>query len=423
MAPRIFLLVAGFLIGQHALGQTELRGNVLNAYSNRPVSGALLEMQSPKMQLLTDSNGVFRRSIDTATESLVIRVKALGTDTSFEVFPQSVSLLELRVVPKGVKPTTATIEGLTARQIVRKALQNIPQNYPDSSYVYYGFYRQYQQSGTQFQNLVEAQVAAAILPKRVKKGLEAQHFFAILRSGGQAMTSTKIQDVDIREGLSEQLFEENPVYFPSNGSFVGRLFDISQFRFDSTFSGNDAYCIEYISELSSEDHGFGQKFATSSAYLESYETGTLVIDPQTFAFKRISRKAYRLPGFDYYHMFNWVLPGAALSRELVSGQLDIRYEQRGDKWFLSQISHGYFNDYYSHQTFMRLHGRLGEFFEWQTASVSEDVPKALVSSFTPKPYVQFRPDIESGFIISENHFPFLFFPEETVKTSLANFRK
>ncbi len=421
---RSFFVMVILLAGlRSAVAQNELQGIVLNAYTGAPVSGAMIRSENPQVALQTDSNGAFRISTDTATESLVIRVKALGTDTSFEVFPQSASLLEWRVIPKGMKPTTATIQGMTARQIVEKAIQNIPLNYPDSSYVYYGFYRQYQQSGTQFQNLVEAQVAAAILPKKVKRGLEAQHFFAILQSGGQAMTQTKIPDVDIREGLSEQLFEENPVYFPSNGSFVGRLFDVSQFRFDSSFSGNDEYRIQYSSELSSEDHGFEQKFATHSAYLESYETGTLVIDPKTFAFKHISRKAHRLPGADYYHRSNWVRPAGPLSRELVSGQLDIRYEPRGEKWFLSQIIHGYCNDYYSHRTFMRLHGRLSEFFEWQTASVSEDIPKALVQSFTPKPYVQFATHIESGFIISETRFPFLFFPEETVRTSLTNFRK
>lgn len=431
MALRIFLIVALFLTGQRSLGQTELRGTVLNAYNNTLVPGAFLETENPKAQLLTDSAGAFRLLVDAQTESLTIRVKALGVDTSFEVFPQSVSLLELKVIPKGFDLKAATIRGLTARQVVQKAIAAIPQNYPDTTYVYYGLYRQYQQKDAAFQNLVEAQVAAAIQPLKRRSKLDAELLFAVLNSRRQGIQTTKIEDVDIREGLSEQLFEENPVYFLSNSSLAGRVFDVSQFRFDSSYSGNDEYRIHYTCSLSSEDHGFGQKFATSSVYAESYETGMLIIDREAFAFKRIQRKAHRLPGFDYYHMNNWVPVSRLLTRELINGQLDVQYVRLGEKWFLSQICHGYSNDYFSHpyndynrvQSGTRHAGQLGEFFEWQTSTVSRNVPEELAKSFTSKPYLQFLPDTASGFSLSENHFPFLFFPEETVKTSLANFRK
>lgn len=361
-------------------------------------------------------------------ETLWITVKALGVDTSFEVFPQSASLLELRVVPKDFDLATATIRGLTARQVVQKAIGAIPQNYPDSSYVYYGHYRQYQQSGGRFQNLVEAQVAAAILPRKKRNALTADLRFAVLASKKQGLTPTKIEDVDIREGLSEQLFEENPVYFLSYSSLVGRLLDVCKFAFDSTYSGPDDYRIYYTSTLSGEDHGFSQKFATNSIYRESSETGTLVIDRKTLAFKRISRKVRRLPEFDYYHMANWVPITRKLSRELVNGQLDIQYVQLGEKWFLSQIAHGYSNDYFSHNfrdynriaPGMQPKGRLGEFFEWQTASVARDVPSGLAKAFTPKPYVQLVPEIESGYCLTQKAFPFLFFPEEAVRNALLN---
>ncbi len=419
------LLVASFA----AQAQNEMRGTVKNAFTGEPVAGAAVGAASLQNQLITDSTGNFYFVVAEEIETITLTVKALGVDTSYEIFPQSAGLLELRVIPKDFDLAAATIRGLTARQVVLKAIEAIPQNYPANTYVYYGHYRQYQQSGAQFQNLVEAQVAAAILPGKKKNMLSADLLFAVLSSKKSSLTRTKIEDVDIREGLSEQLFEEDPVYFLSHSSFSGRLLDRSEFRFDSTYSGPDEYRIYYTSALSSEDHGFSQKFATRSALRESIETGTLIIDRKSFAFKRISRKARRLPGFDYYHMNNWVPASRKWSRELVTGQLDVQYMQLGDKWFLSQLAHGYYNDYFSHNfrdydriaPGMQFKGRLGEFFEWQTASVSREIPKDLAKAFSPRPYVQLVPEAETGFSLTQTTaFPFLFFSEEAVRGALLN---
>lgn len=431
MTRRLLFLLLILMTSSKVSAQNGLRGTVLNAYTGAPVAGAAISISEPAVQLFTDSNGQFQLTVPETIETLLITIKALGIDTSFEVFPQSAGLFQLQVIPKDFDLPGTTIRGLTARQVVLKAIEALPQNYPDSNYVYYGHYRQYQQRGEHFQNLVEAQIAAAILPGKVHTKLTADLSFAILRSRKQGIAPTKIEDVDIREGLSEQLFEEDPVYFLQNSSLAGRVLEGSQFRFDSTYSGPDEFRIYYTSELSSEDHGFSQKFATHSVYRESLETGMLVIDRKSFAFKRISRKVRRLPGFDYYHMNNWVPTSRKLSRELVNGQLDVQYVQLGEKWFLSQIAHGYSNDYFSHNfrdydrlaPGMQLKGRLGEFFEWQTASVSRHIPGELANAFQSKPYVQLTPAVETGFVLSHKEFPFLFFSENVIQNALLSTSK
>ncbi|RYD51022.1 MAG: carboxypeptidase regulatory-like domain-containing protein [Sphingobacteriales bacterium] len=422
-------LILGWLLlfaSISASAQTQLLGRVLNAWNQAPIAGALVNADSLHVTVLTDSAGQFRLSVPENAESLTVRVKALGVDTTYTLFPQSSMLAELWVTPRNIELATAIISGKTARQVVQQAIRAIPKNYPDSNYVCYGFYRQYQKSETGFQNLVEAQIAAAVFPEPTRKGLQASQLFAVLRSKRFGIKPTQIGDVEIRDGLSEQLFEENPVYFPGNSSFAGRLFDISRFRFDSSYSGTDEYRILYTCDLSSEDHGFNQKFATSSSYNESTESGMLIIDRTTLAFKRIQRTAVRRPNFSYYYMQNYVRAPGKLSRELVNGQLDVQYIQRGTKWFLLQISHGYFNDYYSHpdrtygnlSPFAQSKGRLGEFFEWHTASIARGLPEPLVPALTPRPCVQLQPDVVSGWKLDEEHsFPFLAFPEATVTAS------
>jgi hypothetical protein len=425
------LILCGLLITQSlgGLAQVPLLGKVINAWNSQPIAGAALNITPLQISLLTDSSGQFQVTIPEGTESLTIQVKALGVDSVYTLFPQSSMLAELRIVPRSFELAAATISGLNARQVVQQAIRAIPKNYPDSNYVYYGFYRQYQKADQGFQNLVEAQIAAAVFPEPVRKELQARQLFAVLRSKRFGIKPTRIGDVDLRDGLSEQLFEENPVYFLGNSSFGGRLFDISRFRFDSSYSGIDEYRILYSCELSSEDHGFGQKFAISTGCNESTESGMLIIDRKTFAFKRIQRSAVRRPQFNYYYISNYVPAPGKISRELVNGQLDIQYVQRGSKWVLSQISHGYFNDYYSHpdrtygnlSPFAQSKGSLGEFFEWHTASVARGLPDALVPVLTPRPCVQLQPDVTSGWKLDEDRvFPFIAFPEAIVTASFPD---
>ena len=116
MSRWTLLAAAGGLIGPVTLAGQEtaysepfdVAGYVLEAGSDRPVEGALVDLQGPGIRVVTDSGGRFiLRGVETRTYEL--RVSVLGyADLHQEVAIAWGDVLNVRLLPKPV-----VLEGLT----------------------------------------------------------------------------------------------------------------------------------------------------------------------------------------------------------------------------------------------------------------------------------------------------------------------
>ncbi|PQJ10451.1 hypothetical protein CJD36_010775 [Flavipsychrobacter stenotrophus] len=177
--------------------------------------------------------------------------------------------------------------------------------------------------------------------------------------------------------------DENPVYNLANSSIAPNRLIMYQFSFDTSEKFSD-YVIDYLCPTTSkENYGFlGDIEGTFKG--ASYEIGRLVIDRQTLAIKKITRKACRNPHyvFPYSGGANYTNDGKN-TFEFVAGELEAEYEERSGKWYTKRLYRKYrtnfFDKYEDTKEF-----DITDMFEWQSDSISRYITGDLVNAFYPK---------------------------------------
>ncbi len=161
----IFLIVEAQVFSQ---GAGTIIGRILDNTTGAPVPFATIKLTGPGYLTGVISNpdgsfqipSGFRNLIDTLTISCIgyVTRKIPLNQLSIEkvnIFHLKVSVLRLSEVVVSAR----RINHFSARKIVKMAIDRIPLNYPDSTNVYIGYYRDYQIKDQQYINLNEAIVA------------------------------------------------------------------------------------------------------------------------------------------------------------------------------------------------------------------------------------------------------------------------
>ena len=397
-----------------AHAQETVSGVVVNSYDSSKIPFAKISVAGQKAQITTDANGQFSLPANRSAKKLRIRVSALGISSIFSFkapFPES---FLLRVAPKGFELETATIRTFSAREVVREAVKRIPQNYPTIGYFYYGFYRQYSRLDSAFLNLVEARVVTLINPEIGNKRLKAEYRFLPLAMRRQPYKYMPVEGVDVIDGIVDEVFSADPVYFLMGSSFGSAVFEESTYKFDTLSTNQENYVLDYQAKISSEDRGFLTKPGHFPG--EMYEVGKLTIDRKSFAFVHIERKTFRNKWFKYEFPYqdNFVLPSRLHVAEFLGGQLDIWYKRQADRWILARVRHGFTNEFF--RTGLLGYGRecaIGQFYEWKTDSVSHYIPKEIIPLFYENPFLHLV-GLPKDTILPNTTPPFFFFPKQLV---------
>ncbi|HTH54595.1 MAG TPA: carboxypeptidase-like regulatory domain-containing protein [Cyclobacteriaceae bacterium] len=160
----IFLLITNLCFAQ---GNQSLRGKIVDSKTNEPIifaSVKLVKGQSILGGVVSNSDGGFQfparfleeadsviiTCIGYSKQALLTRSFNASDIVEIKLKAGSVVLNELVVSEKRVK--------LSARNIVRFAIDNLQQNCPAQPFSYIGYYRDYQKDKDQFVNLNEALV-------------------------------------------------------------------------------------------------------------------------------------------------------------------------------------------------------------------------------------------------------------------------
>jgi hypothetical protein len=140
-----------------------LRGRVLDQNTGEPVVFATVRIVGKAKGVITNMDGSFRLPLSFQEANDTIEVSSMGYDKKkFEL--QRLSPIDINVLylsPGVLSLSEAVVSAkkkreLSAKRIVRRAIENIPNNYPSSNFAAVGYYRDYQIKEDNYVNLNEA---------------------------------------------------------------------------------------------------------------------------------------------------------------------------------------------------------------------------------------------------------------------------
>ncbi len=160
------LLVLMLYASSCLFGQKEyFTGHILDSETNEPVVFANIRIKERALGIITNEDGSFRIPLKYREFGDVIEISSMGYQTRdisiselntselniLKLYPSSINLDEAVVAAKDKRK-----KRLSAKQIVQKAFDLIPYNYPSTSFSTIGYYRDYQIDDGRYINLNEA---------------------------------------------------------------------------------------------------------------------------------------------------------------------------------------------------------------------------------------------------------------------------
>lgn len=152
-----------FFVSTYGFSQREyLFGQVVDSVQNEPIPFASIRVQDKALGVITNIDGTFKIPLRYKGLGEVLVISCLGYE-SREVNIQDLNETQSNIVI--LKPAafelneavvSANIKKLSAKQIVKIAINSIPQNYPQSEFGLIGYYRDYQVKNGNYTNLNEA---------------------------------------------------------------------------------------------------------------------------------------------------------------------------------------------------------------------------------------------------------------------------
>jgi len=141
-----------------------LRGRVLDASTNAAISFATVRLKGKMQGVISNAEGSFRLPYRYKLQQDTLVISCIGyysklvplaqfEDNDINIIKLETSITQLsEVVIKAQRERRR----LSATRIVKKAINQIPANYPQSDFTYEAYYRDYQMKGGQYINFNEA---------------------------------------------------------------------------------------------------------------------------------------------------------------------------------------------------------------------------------------------------------------------------
>jgi hypothetical protein len=366
------------LLSTQSYGQN-FNGILLNKSDTSALAFANIKLKETGKYATTNDKGEFSFVIPAKVAELNFDISFVGCNTTTKIVltKNKLNKIYLECLPLTLKDVV--IIGLTAKDIVKKAVASIPSNYFDSSYAAQSFYRQYQTVNNNFRNLIETQSVLLFNLSVSKKEITSKEALAI----EQLRRSNYYKIEDFLESNFPDFLSQNPIYHLTNSSLNPSALNFYLFSFESASTASD-YVINYTCDnFSSESHGI-DNYTTAGIDGEARESGKLTIDKESFAFKKIERTALRNKGYNYPKYNNFVLPAKKFTQEFVEGNLVAEYMEVNNKWYLKTLFHSYTNEFFRTQTYEKAYV-ITECFELYSANATRQISIDLIDKFYLNP--------------------------------------
>lgn len=157
-----FLSAFLIIVGTFASAQTELTNTVLEGSTFQPIESASVYVKNTTIGTVTNADGKFLLTIPNKFLKDTLIVSSIGFksykipvdefDASFEVYlDEDVASLDEVLLIAETRPKTG-------KEIVMRAIEELPENLPDSSYLQKGFMRHKERNKKEFKWLIESAI-------------------------------------------------------------------------------------------------------------------------------------------------------------------------------------------------------------------------------------------------------------------------
>jgi hypothetical protein len=372
-----------FILAPAQLSAQSLFNGILYRVSDSTaLSFAAISLKEINQSTLTDANGVFHFNIPQSLKKITFNISAIGVkaEVEYQRTFDPVEKIYVDITPNSLDEFS--IKGLSAMEVVEKAVASIPANYMDSSYFCYSFFRRYEKVNNVFTNLFEAQPVVMFRLKKSGKEIESTEGYAVKNARCSKIWPNITTD---HADNASFLMHENPIYHLDHSALNPAKFSEYIFNFDTSAKTED-YVINYECKLfSSDTHGV-MSYNTSTFRGESHEKGQLVIERGTFAIKKIHRTSLRY--WDYYYppfenppnLLSWGYTKYLFY--FVDGYLDADYVPYNGKWYLKKLARQYTNEF-NLPLFESKEFTITNYYEWYADSVSRFITSDLINQFYP----------------------------------------
>jgi hypothetical protein len=342
-----------------ASAQGVFRGVLHNGLDSSVIPFASIRLKETKDGLLTDEKGAFKFVLPKNTKHLTLEIFAIGVKTTVSYSAPFVESKDIFVDVSANTLGEFALKGLSAEDVVRMAVSQIPVNYADSSYFDYSFYRRYQKLNGHYVNLFEAAPVVMFRLEKNRHQINSRVAFAV----AQKRRSHFIPNIsNVLEDNPADLLELNPIYHLRESSLNPNKFISYKFSFDTSRHSAD-YVIKYsCSDFSTDKHGI-LDYDQRDLKGEEEEAGELIIDRTSFAIKKFIRNSCRHEDFSYYFKPNNVkFEYHRYEFEFLNGNLQADYEMRNGKWYLKSMFREYAHNFII-PVFETLHSKTVDYFE------------------------------------------------------------
>lgn len=377
------------------LAQKQVKAVLINRADNQALPYAIVkELQSNKIEL-SDSAGRFSFVVPDTTTQLQLEIGGLGFHVSLIHKLGKKGIEKVYVDKQAFYIPGVEITGLSAKQVVAKAIAEIPNLYTDAGYFANSFYRQYHKENGKFVRLIEVQGITMFNITPGRRQLNCVEALAITNM-------RRAYDYEQnRLEHSDHFFDlliENPIYHPLGSPLNGKAQDVYIFKFDTTYASGGDYIIAYHSTDYSK---------------ESIASGRLFIDPISFAIKRIERTNTKNNNRDYRQ----VLSDKYVS-DFISGTAVTEYAFENGKWYLKKMLREYTTEIYFRPTNNKFNTTT-ECFEWYSDSTTNRVAHQYRDAFDHDSHLYAtKYTYNPGAWLVPLH-PFVYFKQEDVYKSIS----
>ncbi|MCE9538123.1 MAG: hypothetical protein K8R85_02765, partial [Bacteroidetes bacterium] len=192
-------------------GQTSFRCILLDSKDSTAIQFAVVKLADINRNTLTNHNGEFSFQLPGNLKELHFEISALGIRDTIIFHPTFNGIENIYINKTQFNLNAVSVVGLSAKEIVLKAISLIPINYTDSSFASFSFFRHYEKVNGKFKNLIEAQTVVMFKVSTSNNQFTTKNAFAI-QEMRRSNFSFDFADLKYgRDGFST-LLEQEPVY-------------------------------------------------------------------------------------------------------------------------------------------------------------------------------------------------------------------
>lgn len=192
---KIFLTVFLFTISTSTFGQNNFKCILLDNKDSTAIQFAVVKLSEISRNTLTNHIGEFSFQLPNNLKELHFEISALGIRDTITYNPKYNGIEKIYAKKTQFNLKAVSVVGLSAKEIVLKAISLISVNYTDSSFASFSFFRHYEKVNGKFKNLIEAQAVVMFKVSTSNNLFATKNAFAIqqMRRSNFSFTITDLQ--------------------------------------------------------------------------------------------------------------------------------------------------------------------------------------------------------------------------------------